>query len=71
VDDAIFSVTGNQVADADFGRALQLGITIEKRSLAFYLEVEKHTESCEGRNALRTIIAEERKHWEDLQQLAN
>ncbi len=71
VDDAIFSITEDQVAAADFGQALQLGIIIEKRSLAFYLEVEKHTKSSEGKGALRKIIDEERRHWEDLQQLAN
>ena len=71
VDDAIFSISDNQVAAADFGQALQLGIIIEKRSLAFYLEVEKHTESSEGKSALRKIIDEERKHWEDLKQLAH
>ena len=71
VDDAIFIITENQVAAGDFGQALQLGIIIEKRSLAFYLEVEKHTESSEGKSALRTIIDEERKHWEDLKQLVN
>jgi rubrerythrin len=71
VDDAIFSITENQVAAADFDQALQLGIIIEKRSLAFYLEVEKHTQSSEGKGALRKIIDEERRHWEQLKQLAH
>ena len=70
VDDAIFSITEDQVAAADFGQALQLGIIIEKRSLAFYLEVEKHTESSEGKDALRKVIAEERQHWEQLKRLS-
>jgi len=70
VDDTIFSVTENEVSAADFKKALQLGIIIEKRSLAFYLEVEKYTESSEGKNALRKVIDEERKHWEHLKQLA-
>jgi rubrerythrin len=71
VDDAIFSITENQVTAADFGQALQLGIIIEKRSLAFYLEVEKHTAGSEGKHALRQVIDEERRHWEQLKQLAH
>ena len=54
---------------ADIDKALQLGINIEKRSLAFYLEIMKHTESEEGKSALKKIIEEEKKHWEELKRL--
>lgn len=70
VDDGIFTITEHDVSAADCEQALQLGIIIEKRSLAFYLELEKHTESSEGKAALRKIITEERQHWEHLKQLA-
>lgn len=70
VDAGIFSVPDSALAVADFNQALQLGIIIEKRSLAFYLEVEKHTESSEGKDALRKVIAEERQHWEQLKRLS-
>ena len=60
-----------QIGIDEMYHALQLGIIIEKRSLAFYLEVEKHTESSAGKSALHKIIDEERKHWEQLKQLAH
>jgi len=46
-----------------------LGIHIEKRSLAFYLEMVKHTDNEEGKVALKKIIDEEKKHWEELKKL--
>ena len=66
VADGVFLLPREQDLAADFDSALELGITIEKRSLAFYLEVVKYTESEEGKNTIKKIIAEERKHWEEL-----
>jgi len=60
----VFPQDGNVPSDLD--AALQLGIAIEKKSLAFYLEVVKYTESEEGKKTLKKIIEEERKHWEEL-----
>jgi rubrerythrin len=69
VDDGVFLLPQESDLAADFDRALELGVTIEKRSLTFYLEVVKHTESEEGKNTIKKIIAEERKHWEELKRL--
>jgi len=66
VDDGVFVLPPEEEWAADFDAAMQLGIAIEKRSLAFYLEVVKYTESEEGKKILKKIIAEERKHWEEL-----
>jgi len=70
IEDGVFAVPASEVYAADFDRALELGIIIEKRSLAFYLEVAKHTASREGKDALRKVIEEERQHWEELKKLA-
>ena len=70
VDNGVFAVPDSEVHAADFERALELGIIVEKRSLAFYLEVAKHTASREGKDALRKVIEEERQHWEELKKLA-
>ena len=69
VDDGVFLLPQEEDLAADFDHALELGVTIEKRSLAFYLEVVKHTESEEGKNTIKKIIGEERKHWEELKRL--
>ena len=69
VDDGVFLLPQESDLAADFDKALELGVTIEKRSLAFYLEVVKHTESEEGKNTIKKIIGEERKHWEELKRL--
>jgi rubrerythrin len=69
VDDGVFHLPQESDLAADFDHALELGVTIEKRSLAFYLEVVKHTESEEGKNTIKKIIGEERKHWEELKRL--
>ena len=66
VDDGVFVLPPEEEWAADFDAAMQLGIAIEKRSLAFYLEVVKYTESEEGKIILKKIIAEERKHWEEV-----
>ena len=66
VDDGVFALPPDQEWAEDFDAAIQVGIAIEKRSLAFYLEVVKYTESEEGKKILKRIIAEERKHWEEL-----
>lgn len=67
VDDGVFVLPQNEGWASDFDAAMQVGIAIEKRSLAFYLEVMKYAESEEGKTVLKKIIAEERKHWEELQ----
>jgi rubrerythrin len=66
VDDGVFVFPQDDDWAADFDTAIQLGIAIEKRSLAFYLEVVKYTESEESKKTLKKIIAEEKKHWEEL-----
>jgi rubrerythrin len=66
IDDGVFALPQGEDWAADFDTALKLGIAVEKRSLAFYLEVVKYTESEEGKKTLKNIIAEERKHWEEL-----
>ena len=69
VDDGVFLLPQEEDLAADFDYALEMGVTIEKKSLAFYLEVVKHTESEEGKNTIKKIIGEERKHWEELKRL--
>jgi rubrerythrin len=66
VDDGVFLVPQEKDLAADFDSALELGVTIEKRSLAFYLELVKHTESEDGKNTINKIIEEEKKHWVEL-----
>ena len=66
VDDGVFLLPQEKDFAADFDNALELGVTIEKRSLAFYLEVVKHTKSEEGKNTIKKIIEEEKKHWVEL-----
>ena len=70
VDNGVFAQSGEEIAETDFDAALAVGVNIEKRSLAFYLEVMKYMEDEEGRNTLKKIINEEKKHWEELQRLA-
>ena len=69
LDTKVFNLPKSEEIATDFDKALQLGITIEKRSLAFFLEMLKHTESEEGKNGLKKIIGEEKKHWEELKKL--
>ena len=66
VDDGVFLLPQEKDFAADFDSALEFGVTIEKRSLAFYIEVVKHTKSEEGRNTIKKIIEEEKRHWEEL-----
>ena len=66
VDDGVFLLPKEKDLAADFDSALELGVTIEKRSLAFYLELVKHTESEDGKNTINKIIEEEKKHWVEL-----
>ena len=66
VDDGVFLLPREEDFTADFDSALELSIAIEKRSLAFYLEVIKHTRSEEGKNTIKKIIEEEKRHWEEL-----
>jgi len=70
LDTGVFTLPRDEELTADLDKALQLGINIEKRSLAFYLEMVKHTESEEGKDALKKIIGEEKKHWEELKRLS-
>ena len=67
--EAVNRVLNDEELATDLDNALRLGVTIEKRSLAFYLEILKYTDSEEGKNALRKIIKEEKKHWEELKKL--
>ena len=69
LDTKVFNLSKNEEVTTDFDEALQLGITIEKRSLTFFLEMLKHTESEEGKNGLKKIIEEEKKHWDELKKL--
>ena len=69
VDDGVFTLPKSEASATDLDKAIQLGINIEKRSLAFYLEIAKHTRSEEGKNVLKIIIGEEKKHWEELKRL--
>lgn len=69
LDDRVFALTNDEELATDLDNALKLGVTIEKRSLAFYLEILKYTDSEEGKSALRKIIKEEKKHWEELKKL--
>lgn len=71
VDDDVFALPKAQTFVNDVDRVIQLGIDIEKRSLAFYLEIAKHTTSEEGKRVLQKIIGEEKKHWEELKRLAS
>jgi len=69
VDDGIFALPEYEVLATDMDEAIQLGMNIEKRTLAFYLEIVKLTKSEEGKNILKKIIGEEKKHWEELKRL--
>ena len=69
VETGVFALPDTKELPLDIDKALELGIAIEKRSIAFYLAVLKHTESEEGKNALKKIIGEEKKHWEELKRL--
>jgi len=70
LDTGVFTLPKDEEEIAtDMDKALQLGINMEKRSLAFYLEMVKYTESEEGISALKKIIEEEKKHWEELKKL--
>jgi len=68
-DTDVFNLPKDVPLADNLDKALQLGIDIEKRSLAFYLEIMKHTKSEEGSNALKKIIDEEMKHWDELKRL--
>ena len=69
VDDGVFTLPKSEASATDLDNAIQLGTNIEKRSLAFYLEILKHTRSEERKNVLKIIIGEEKKHWEELKRL--
>jgi rubrerythrin len=69
VDTGVFTFPKDEKIAEDLDKAIQLGIHIEKRSLAFYLEMVKHTDNDEGKVALKKIIDEEKKHWEELKRL--
>jgi len=69
LDTGVFTLPKDEESTTDLDRALQLGINIEKRSLAFYLEIIKHTDNEVGKAALKKIIDEEKKHWEELKRL--
>lgn len=66
------------LADADIEKvlcnrteAIRLGISLEKRAIAFYESILDKTENREGREALEKIIAEEKGHKARLQDLIN
>jgi len=69
LDTGVFTLPKDEELTTDLDRALQLGINIEKRSLAFYVEMVKHTDNEVGKAALKKIIDEEKKHWEELKRL--
>lgn len=69
VDNVVFTLPKSEALATDLDKAIQMGIDIEKRSLAFYLEIVKHTESEDGKNVLKKIIGEEKNHWEELKRL--
>ena len=69
LDTKVFHLPKNGELATDFDKALQLGITIEKRSLAFFLEMLKYIESEEGKKGLKKIIEEEKQHWKELKKL--
>ena len=69
LDTGVFTLPKDEELTTDLDSALQLGINIEKRSLAFYLEIMKHTDNEVGKTALKKIISEEKKHWEELKKL--
>lgn len=69
VDGCVFTLPKSEALATDLDKVIQLGINIEKRSLAFYLEIVKHTKSEEGKNVLKKIIGEEKNHWEELKRL--
>jgi len=69
LDTGVFVLPQDEEFPSDLDKALQLGINIEKRSLKFYLEIIKHTDNEVGKAALKKIIDEEKKHWEELKKL--
>jgi len=70
LDTGVFTLPKDEALTTDLDKALQLGINIEKRSLTFYLEIMKHTDNEVGKAALKKIISEEKKHWEELKKLS-
>ena len=69
LDGGVFALPKSEALATDLNKAIQLGINVEKRSLAFYLEIAKHTKSEEGKRVLKKIIGEEKNHWEELKRL--
>ena len=69
LDTGVFTLPKDEELITDLDRALQLGINIEKRSIAFYLEIMKYTDNEVGKAALKKIIGDEKKHWEELKKL--
>ena len=49
--------------------ALKLGISVERRSIAFYNEILRNTHDESGRAAIEELIADEQKHVERLEGL--
>lgn len=49
--------------------ALRLGVSVEKRSIAFYGNILKTTKDESGRTAIRKLIEEEEKHMKKLKGL--
>jgi len=49
--------------------ALRLGISVEKRSIAFYSQLLQNTRDESGRAAIEELIGEEREHLDKLTEL--
>jgi rubrerythrin len=49
--------------------ALRLGIAVEKRTIAFYQTLQKNTSDNAGKEALSTLIEEEKQHISKLEGL--
>lgn len=64
--EAAFAARGH-AAVADDAQALRLALELERRTIHFYGEVEKHTSDAETLRALRELIDDERYHYDFLQ----
>ncbi|MBI4740617.1 MAG: ferritin family protein [Betaproteobacteria bacterium] len=64
--EAAFMARGH-AAVADDAQALRLALELERRTIHFYGEVEKHTSDAETLRALRELIDDERYHYDFLQ----
>lgn len=72
ISSGVFNSLGGDLSKRDSGAYMEVvetGIIFENRSIVFYGMCIKNTQNESGKNALREIVSEEKKHLELLQSL--